>query len=87
MMSNVWSIIADAVNYTNTHVADADIPLTNITSSIPGPLNANVDLQTPWPAPNTSAVGAGGGPVFVAHNSEYVCLCLLAHGVNGAHVF
>jgi hypothetical protein len=66
LMSNVWSFVADAANYTNTNVADADIPFTNITGTIPGPLNANADLQTPWPAPNTSAVGAGGGPVFVS---------------------
>ncbi|KAI0032176.1 phosphoesterase family-domain-containing protein [Vararia minispora EC-137] len=70
MMANVWSFIADAVGYNNTFVADADIPLTNITGTIPGPLNSNSSFVTPWPAPNTSAVGAGGGPVFVSDDSE-----------------
>ncbi|KAH9061790.1 hypothetical protein EDB83DRAFT_2520215 [Lactarius deliciosus] len=61
-------------NDTNTNVpclpnsqADvslADLPLTNITDTIPGPLN--VQYYVPITAPNTSAVGAGGVAVFVA---------------------
>lgn len=40
------------------------IPLTNLTTTIPGPLNA--EMWFPFTAPNVSAVGAGGGTVFVA---------------------
>lgn len=45
------------------NVSSSDV-LTNATTTIPGPLNP--DLYVPFTAPNTSAVGAGGGPVFVA---------------------
>ncbi|KAH9016762.1 hypothetical protein EDB85DRAFT_2155644 [Lactarius pseudohatsudake] len=41
----------------------ADVRLTNITSTIPGPLN--VQYYVPIMAPNASAVGTGGGPIFV----------------------
>ena len=46
------------MNVSSSHV------LTNATGTIPGPLNPG--LYVPFTAPNTSAVGAGGGPVFVA---------------------
>ncbi|KAI9439396.1 hypothetical protein BJY52DRAFT_1229679 [Lactarius psammicola] len=62
-LSNVYSV-ANVTGYTNLDVALADIPLTNITGTIPGPLNPQ--LYVPITAPNTSAVGAGGGSVFVA---------------------
>jgi hypothetical protein len=45
------------------NVSSSDV-LTNATGTIPGPLNPG--LYVPFTAPNTSAVGAGGGPVFVA---------------------
>ncbi|KAH8994224.1 hypothetical protein EDB92DRAFT_2113442 [Lactarius akahatsu] len=64
MLSNVYSFVANATGYTNLDVAVAYIPLTNITSIIPGPLNAQ--LYVPITAPNTSAVGTGGGAVLVA---------------------
>ncbi|KAH9059219.1 phosphoesterase family-domain-containing protein [Lactarius vividus] len=63
-LSNVYSFVANATGYTNLDIALADIPLTNTTGIIPGPLN--VQYYVPITAPNTSAVGAGGGPVFVA---------------------
>lgn len=44
------------------NVSSSDIP-TNLTGVIPGPLNPG--LYVPFTAPNTSAVGAGGGSVFV----------------------
>ncbi|KAH9016791.1 hypothetical protein EDB85DRAFT_2155672 [Lactarius pseudohatsudake] len=62
-LSNVYSFIADATGYTNLDVSLTGIPLTNITGTIPGPLN--VQYYVPITASNTSAVGAGGGPVFV----------------------
>ncbi|KAH9016787.1 phosphoesterase family-domain-containing protein [Lactarius pseudohatsudake] len=63
-LSNVYSFVANATGYTNLDIAPADIPLTNTTGIIPGPLN--VQHYVPITAPNTSAVGAGGGAVFVA---------------------
>ena len=62
-LSNVFSFVADVTGYTNTNVSSSDNP-TNATGTIPGPLNPVV--YVPFTAPNTSAVGAGGGPVFVA---------------------
>ena len=62
-LSNVYSFVATATNYTNLDISAADIPLTNLTGNIPGPLNAQ--YYVPFTAPNTSAVGAGGGPVFI----------------------
>jgi hypothetical protein len=63
-LSNVYSFVANATGYTNLDVSAANIPLTNLTGNIPGPLNAQ--YYVPFTAPNTSAVGAGGGSVFVA---------------------
>jgi hypothetical protein len=63
-MSNVYSIVAAATGYTNLNLTGAQIPLSNATGTIPGPLNPN--MYVPFLAPNTAAVGAGGGPVFVA---------------------
>ncbi|KAH9016779.1 hypothetical protein EDB85DRAFT_2295081 [Lactarius pseudohatsudake] len=62
--SNVYSFVANATDYTNLDIALTDIPLTNTTGIIPGPLN--VQHYVPITAPNTSAVGAGGRAVFVA---------------------
>lgn len=47
----------------NNNISASDNP-TNATGTIPGPLNAK--LYVPFTAPDLSAVGAGGGPVFVA---------------------
>ena len=56
--------MANATGYTNLAIFGADIPMTNLTGNIPGPLNTQ--YYVPFTAPNTSVVGAGGGPVFVA---------------------
>jgi len=63
-LSNVYSLVANATGYKNLDISAADIPLTNLTGTIPGPLNAQ--YYVPFTAPNTSAVGAGGGSVFIA---------------------
>jgi hypothetical protein len=63
-MSNVFSFVANATGYTNNALSGASIPLTNATGTYPGPLNGN--MFVPFLAPNMSAVGAGGGAVFVA---------------------
>jgi hypothetical protein len=44
------------------NVSSSDIP-TNLTGTIPGPLNPG--LYLPFTTPNTSVVGAGGGSAFV----------------------
>jgi hypothetical protein len=62
-LSNVFSFVAATTGYTNVNVSSSDVP-TNLTGVIPGPLNPG--LYVPFTAPNTSAVGAGGGSVFVA---------------------
>ncbi|KAH9059233.1 hypothetical protein EDB87DRAFT_1737742 [Lactarius vividus] len=58
------SFVANATGYTKRHVSLADIPLTNSTGTILGPLD--MQYYVPITVPNMSAVGAGGGPVFVA---------------------
>ena len=63
-MSNVYSFVAEKTGYQNLAVTGADIPLLNITGTIPGALNPN--FFVPFVAPNIHAQGAGGGPVFVA---------------------
>jgi len=68
-MSNVWSFVADAVGYENLEVTGNAVPLTNLTTTIPGPLNAK--LFVPFTAPNINAVGAGGGPVFVGPGVDF----------------
>ncbi|KAH9061779.1 hypothetical protein EDB83DRAFT_2552154 [Lactarius deliciosus] len=64
-LSNVYSFVA--TGYTNLDVSLADIPLMNITGTIPGPLNVQYYVT----APNTSAGGAGGGPVFRLRHQLY----------------
>ncbi|ORY66654.1 phosphoesterase family-domain-containing protein [Leucosporidium creatinivorum] len=64
-VSNVYSFVANATGYKNNDLTSSstDLPLTNITGTIPGP--ANSAYWTPILAPNVSAVGAGGGPVHL----------------------
>ncbi|KAH9029924.1 hypothetical protein EDB85DRAFT_1964486 [Lactarius pseudohatsudake] len=50
-LSSIYSI-ANVTGHTNLNVSIADIPLTNITGMIPGPLHVHIT------APNTSAVDA-----------------------------
>ncbi|KAI0306223.1 phosphoesterase family-domain-containing protein [Multifurca ochricompacta] len=64
-LANVYSPVAAAVGYTNKVVTGTSIPDFSQSGTTPGPLNPNPGLVTPYPAPDTSAVGAGGGPVFV----------------------
>ena len=63
-MSNVYSLVANVTGYKNMDVTGDAIPLTNLTTTSPGPLNPA--RWVPFTAPNTSAVGAGGGAVFLA---------------------
>ena len=60
----MYSFVAKKTGYVNNKISGSEIPLTNASGTIPGPLNQN--LFVPFLAPNISAVGAGGGPVFVA---------------------
>ena len=63
-MSNVYQLVANVTGYNNTEVTGSAIPLTNLTTTIAGPLNP--EMWFPFTAPNVSAVGAGGGSVFLA---------------------
>jgi len=60
----------------------ADIPWTNFTGAIIGPLNAQAYVPFLYFAPNTSAVGAGGGPVFVGPSLDTNFNFTVLPGVN-----
>jgi len=63
-VSNVFSFVANATGYQNLNVALAEYPATNLSGVFNGPLNSN--QYVPFLAPNLTAVGAGGGAVFVS---------------------
>ncbi|EMD36963.1 hypothetical protein CERSUDRAFT_95231 [Gelatoporia subvermispora B] len=65
-LNNVLEFVANTTGWKNNGISgnSSAIPLLNLTGNIPGPLNG--EFYIPFTAPNTSAVGAGGGPVFVA---------------------
>ena len=56
-VSNVFSFIAKAVNYTNLDISV--YPLNNVSEG--GVFNNHSYLWSPIPSPNISAQGAGGG--------------------------
>ncbi|GAC72244.1 hypothetical protein PANT_7d00003 [Moesziomyces antarcticus T-34] len=63
-MANVFPIFADSFDYSNTDVAEADIPQTNITGVAPGPFS--LTSNTAFYAPDdVKVVGAGGEPVLI----------------------
>ncbi|KAI0029682.1 phosphoesterase family-domain-containing protein [Vararia minispora EC-137] len=64
VMSNVYELVASATGFENNPVSGKKIPLTNASGATPGPLNPSPSLRTPWPAANSSAICAGGGPVI-----------------------
>ncbi|KAI0657500.1 phosphoesterase family-domain-containing protein [Cubamyces menziesii] len=65
-LNNVFAFVANATGWKNNGISgdSPDIPLLNLTGTIPGPLN--VELYQPFTAPNTSGSSPGGGPIFVA---------------------
>lgn len=65
-LSDVFTFVANATSYQNVNVTGADIPLLNLTGTIPGALN--YDAYVPYLAPDVNSTGAGGGPTFVAPN-------------------
>lgn len=68
-MNNVYKLVADAVGYTgNNDISGNAIPLTNATTTIPGPLNP--EFYQPFTAPNTTAKCVSGGNVFVASGNN-----------------
>lgn len=85
-VSNVFSWVANTTGYVNNGLTgNSTIPLTNLTGTIPGPLNIN--QWFPVLAPNVTAVGAGGGAVFVGAGTNtsltfYPTVNLTALGVN-----
>ncbi|KAI0289711.1 phosphoesterase family-domain-containing protein [Russula brevipes] len=64
-LANVYTPVASAVGYKNMNVPPSAIPFLNLSGTTPGPLNPKPSLFKPFPPPNPSAVGAGGGPVVV----------------------
>ncbi|KAI0058763.1 hypothetical protein BV25DRAFT_1810190, partial [Artomyces pyxidatus] len=62
--ANVYSLVASVTGYVNNELSGSSIPSTSSSGNTRGPLNPK--LFSPYPPPNTSAVGAGGGPVFVS---------------------
>lgn len=64
-MNNVYSFVADRVGWVNNHISGSKIPLTNLTTTIPGPLN-DFGLTTAWPVkpPFWNGISAGGKGVI-----------------------
>ncbi|KAJ7078016.1 phosphoesterase family-domain-containing protein [Mycena belliarum] len=62
-VSNVLSFVAEKTGYKNVHVPVDQFPQYNLSGIFPGALNAKAFV--PFAAPNLTAVGAGGGPVFL----------------------
>ncbi|KIJ60114.1 hypothetical protein HYDPIDRAFT_32536 [Hydnomerulius pinastri MD-312] len=60
-VSNVFSFVAEATGYQNMNVTD--IPLLNITETIPGPLNP--EYWVPYLAP-MNGTGGGSGATFIS---------------------
>ncbi|KAG6334228.1 hypothetical protein ID866_4858 [Astraeus odoratus] len=64
-VANVFKFVADTTGYENNNLtAASELPLLNLTGTIPGPLNP--DYYVPYLAPNTNGVGGGNGSTFVA---------------------
>ncbi|KAI9438413.1 hypothetical protein BJY52DRAFT_1421507 [Lactarius psammicola] len=77
-LSNDYSFVANARGYTNLDVPLADIPLTNITGTIPGPLNAQFYVHLR----RTRPPSVGGGPVFVTSglDTSFTAASAPSHG-------
>ncbi|BGO88706.1 hypothetical protein NBRC10512_005152 [Rhodotorula toruloides] len=69
-LANVYSWVANATGYQNNGLTNSssNLPLTNLTGIFPG--FANDQMWTPILAPNMSAIGAGGGPVFAGNGTD-----------------
>ncbi|KAL4079896.1 phosphoesterase family-domain-containing protein [Scleroderma yunnanense] len=62
-LANVFQFVAQATGYTNNGLTSGStLPLLSASGTYPGPLNPSD--YAPYPAPNTSCVGAGGGPTI-----------------------
>ncbi|EPS93298.1 hypothetical protein FOMPIDRAFT_1170659 [Fomitopsis schrenkii] len=63
-LNNVFDFVAGVTEWKNNGISgsSSEIPLLNLTGTIPGPLNP--EYYVPFSAPNLNATGAGGGPVF-----------------------
>lgn len=64
----MFEFVANATGYKNNGLTSnsTKLPMTNLTGVFPG--YANTEMWTPVLAPNVSAVGAGGGSVFVVRD-------------------
>ncbi|TPX43213.1 hypothetical protein SeLEV6574_g05190 [Synchytrium endobioticum] len=64
ILSNVFQFVASNTNYSgNVNVSTEQQPALNSSATYCGPFNPK--CFAPVPPPNVSAVGAGGGPVFL----------------------
>lgn len=61
-LAAVWDFQANQTGYTNYVPQSSEIPQLNLTTIFAGV--CNTQIWTPVLAPNTSAIGAGGGSVF-----------------------
>lgn len=64
--SDVFAFVANATSYQNNNLTTDNLPLLNLTGTIPGALNPVA--YVPYLAPDVNSTGAGGGPTFVAPN-------------------
>ncbi len=75
-VANLFGFQANLTGYQNVDVAAADQPQLNLTGVAAGV--ASPERWVPVTLPNTSAVGAGGGPVFTAGLTSNVTLANFA---------
>lgn len=61
----MFAFVANTTSYQNNNLTTENLPLLNITGTIPGPLNPNAYI--PYLAP-VNTTGAGGGPTYFASN-------------------
>lgn len=68
-LSDVFDLVANVTGYKNNGMTgNSQLPLLNLTTTIPGPLNPQYWI--PYLAPNTSGTGGGTGPTFVSNNTN-----------------
>ena len=71
-LAAVWAFQASLTGYRNYKPSASEIPMLNLTGIIPGACNPT--MWTPILAPNTTAVGAGNGPVLYNSSSTDIKL-------------
>ncbi|KIJ68844.1 hypothetical protein HYDPIDRAFT_25094 [Hydnomerulius pinastri MD-312] len=69
-VANVFKFVAESTGYQNNDLtaASTNLPLLNLTTTIPGPLNP--EYWVPYLAPDVSATGGGNGTTFIANGTN-----------------